>query len=118
MTVFARLVASASVILFPVPSMASGQWCTGTVESVYIDSTGGVTFQASYRNDYTRACNVHGTWGGISTETCMTWYSALLAARVQNQHVTVFYATTTSCAALPTYDNSLVPGYVMVRRPT
>lgn len=91
-------------------------YCQGTVTTVYIDSYGAVIFQPSYRADYTQVCNVHGTWQGVSSETCFAWFSALLSAKVHNKQVLLQYSTATAytCANLPTYAGSPQPSYVMV----
>lgn len=95
---------------------AGNIYCQGTVVSVYVSSSGDVIFQGSYRGDYTEVCNLHGSWQGISTETCYAWYSQLIAAKTHAKEVLLNYQTTASytCDALPTYANSPVPGYVMV----
>ena len=98
-------------------SAAAGNiYCQGSVVSVYVSSTGDVIFQGSYRANYTEVCNLHGTWHGISTESCYAWYSQLIAAKTHAKSVLLNYQTTASytCADLPTYENSPAPGYVMV----
>lgn len=95
---------------------AGNIYCQGTVTSVYVSQAGDVIFQASYRADYTEVCNLHGAWKGISTETCYAWYSQLIAAKTHAKDVLLNYQTTAThtCSALPTYENSPAPFYVMV----
>jgi hypothetical protein len=49
-------------------------------------------------------------------ESCYAWYSQLIAAKTHTKEVLLNYQTvaTHTCNALPTYDNSPAPGYVMV----
>jgi hypothetical protein len=97
------------------PASANPIWCQGTVTSVYVSDAGDVIFQPSYRVDYTQVCNLHGTWKGVSSETCFSWYSAIMAAKVHNRQVLLQYATDSyTCANLPTYAGTLRPNYVMV----
>jgi len=95
---------------------AGNIYCLGSVVNLYVSSSGDVIFQASYRSDYTEVCNLHGSWQGISTETCYAWYSQLIAAQTHTKQILLNYQTTATytCANLPTYENSPVPGYVMV----
>ena len=98
-------------------SAAAGNiYCQGTVVSVYVSASGDVIFQGSYRADYTEVCNLHGTYGVVSTETCYAWYSQLIAAKTHAKEVLLNYQTTATytCSDLPTYGNSPVPSYVMV----
>ncbi len=103
------------LLAYLLPASAADIFCNGTVSAVYVSSDGSVVFSGSYRNDYTQACNVHGIWQGITSETCFTWYSALLAAKVHGKQVVVQYSTPSyTCATLPTYAFALMPNYAMV----
>jgi hypothetical protein len=97
-----------------VPASAGTIYCEGSVVSVYVSSSGEVVFQPSYRADYTEVCNLDGSWQGISTEICYSWYSQLIAAKTHAKNVLLQYSTSYTCATLPTYAGSPVPGYVMV----
>lgn len=69
-------VAAVGVLLLASRLAAAEIWCSGTVNTIYIDSDGAVVVQPSYHASYTQVCNVHGTWQGVSSEICFTWYSA------------------------------------------
>jgi len=90
--------------------------CSGKISRVLMYSYGLVMVVGSWRGDYTAICSTDGTWGGISTETCLSWYAAALKAQAENTTVDIYYAnpTATTCTSLPTYGNSLPPGYVML----
>lgn len=96
---------------------AGNIYCEGSVGGLYVTNTGDVVFNGSYHTNYTQVCNLHGSWQGITTETCYAWYSQLLAARTHSQNVLLNYQTTATytCASLPTYQDSPAPGYVMVK---
>lgn len=97
------------------PAFAANIFCSGSVDTLYVSSTGDVIFRPSYRNDYTEVCNVHGTWQDVSTETCFTWCGTLMAAKTHAKQVTLMYSTSTyTCATLPTYASAIRPSYVMV----
>ena len=83
----------AAILLLTLSFGASANtiYCSGTVNSVYIGNDGAVVFSASYRSHYTQVCIVHGSWQSISTEICVTWYSALLAAKVHSKQVLLQY---------------------------
>src|SRR5581483_4443927 len=80
------------VILLTLSSSAmAGQWCNGTLISVYLDAYGSVFIQGTWRNDYTKICNNQGTFGGIDGVTCLSWYGAAVKAQGSQTKVTVYY---------------------------
>ena len=98
----------AAILLLTLSFGASANtiYCSGTVNSVYIGNDGAVVFSASYRSHYTQVCSVHGSWHSISTEICVTWYSALLAAKVHSKQVLLQYRAPAQKAA-PTVNSGM-----------
>ena len=88
--------------------------CNGTVTRVLLYADGSVNLQGSWRGDFTVLCNTNGTFGGISSETCMSWYGTALSAAAHGKQINVYYAATYTCATLPTYWSAPVPTYVGV----
>ncbi|MGH7867468.1 MAG: hypothetical protein ACREP9_07500 [Candidatus Dormibacteraceae bacterium] len=104
------------VLLLGAPAALANQWCSGTLFSVYMDSTGSVIIKGSWRNDHTEICNDQGTFGGIDGVTCLAWFGLAVRAQAAQSTVTVYYPNYAgyTCANLPTYGSALVPNYVMI----
>lgn len=98
------------------PNAWAVQYCSGTLVSVYMDASGNVIVQGSWRYDYTQLCSDQGSFGGIDSVTCLAWFGAAVKAQGSQSKVIVYYPNDggSTCANLPTYSNSLVPGYFMV----
>jgi hypothetical protein len=92
---------------------AAPQWCSGTMANLWIYSDGSVYVYPSYREDYTRICNVNVDTNGVSAASCLVWFSILKSAVQRRSSVMIFYNDAPSCATLPTYGSSPVPAYVM-----
>jgi hypothetical protein len=88
--------------------------CNGTVTRVLLYGDGTVNLLSSWRGDYTVLCNTNGTFGGIPSEVCLSWYGTLLNAASHGKQVNVYYGVTLTCATLPTYWSAPVPTYVGV----
>jgi hypothetical protein len=103
------------LIALSAPGLA-GQWCSGTISTVYLSSDGSVIIYGSWRNDYTKICNDQGTFGGIDGVTCLAWYATAVKAQGAQTKVTVYYDNDGgyTCANMPTYSSALVPFYFMV----
>ena len=69
----------------------------------------------SYRNDFTSICNINQVWNGVEPMTCALWFSTVKTAQSQNKLIKTYYFNFSSCDALPTYDLSQSPGYVMLK---
>src|ERR1700710_96690 len=103
-------------VAFALPAKADQLWCQGTIQAVLMYSDGRVMIVGSWRQDYTQMCTTQGSWGGISTETCLSWYGAAIKARADHSNVTLNYSNAQgfTCSNVPTYGSSLVPGYLML----
>jgi hypothetical protein len=112
--VIVSIIAAATAL----PAKADQLWCQGTIQSVLMYSDGRVMIVGSWRQDYTQVCTTQGSWGGISTETCLSWYGAAIKARADHSNVTVNYGNAQgfTCSNVPTYGSSLVPGYLMLNQ--
>ena len=69
---------------------AQPQWCQGTLNSVWIDTYGGVFIQPSWHGSHLRVCNLRDNSCDVDTVTCSNWYS-VLAEAVSNQLPTIVY---------------------------
>ena len=98
-------------VLFAVPASAA-IWCGGKLAGVYINSTGDVIINGSWRNDWTRICNLKEDAPGAVT--CSLWASYAATAWQGNRNVRLMYSGPASCAAIPTYNGAPVPGYLML----
>jgi len=92
---------------------AAPQWCFGTISIAWIDPVGNLLIVGSWRGDHTLVCGLDQPWKGIPTKVCAAWFSMLNTARILNSPVIIFYPDAAACNALPTYGNSLAPGYIM-----
>jgi hypothetical protein len=93
---------------------AAPLWCTGTLNAIYIDSTGGFYVSGTWRQDYTQICNLRQTWNGVSSDICLLWYSLLTTSKTNSKSVTIYYSDVPyNCQNLPTYAASPGPGYAM-----
>jgi|SRR5688572_12346291 hypothetical protein len=109
------ILAVASCLVGMAPSAMATIYCQGSVVNLYVSESGDVIFQPTYRNDYTKVCNLQGDWQGISTETCFAWYGQLMAAKIHAKNVLLQYdGIGYTCANISTYGNSPKAGYVMV----
>lgn len=93
---------------------ARADQCSGRVLGIFVNNTGNLYIQASYRNEWTQICNVTSTWKGISPDLCKQWSSLVTALRVTQEPVVVYYSETMACNAIPYYTDAPAPVYVMI----
>lgn len=96
-------------------------YCSGNLNKMYIHENGDLMVFMSYRNDWTKICNIKADHQGVSPIVCQAWLSSLKDALAGNgtgtgtrMSVTIQYVTTQTCSTLSTYSTSPKPGYVMV----
>jgi hypothetical protein len=107
---FAALFALTSVLCAAPASAAI--WCSGKLAGVYINSTGDVIINGSWRNDWTRICNLkEDTPGAV---TCSLWASYAASAWQGNRNVRLMYSGPASCGEIPNYNGAPVPEYLML----
>lgn len=94
---------------------AANTWCTGIIGNTYISADGTLVILGSWRRDYTTICNVNSARGGVAPETCKSWLSMALSAKLSQTEVTLMYGGIDSCETLPTYGSAPTPSYLMVR---
>ncbi|MDR6985123.1 hypothetical protein J2X32_003780 [Rheinheimera pacifica] len=88
-------------------------WCSGKIKGVYITSGGDVVINGSWRNNWTRICNLNA--GDVNTVTCSMWASYAATATKENIDVTLNYNNgVSSCSAIDTYENAPTPYYLML----
>jgi hypothetical protein len=104
MALFASLAGAAAI--------ASPINCQGTVLDALLYADGSVNIRGSWRSDFTFVCNTNGTFGGVATEVCLSWYATAVKAISLGKTLQVYYNTTYTCATLPTYGSSPVPVYI------
>ncbi len=90
---------------------ANNLWCNGKIGGVYINKEGDVIVNATWRNDWTRICNLN-TAGMQST--CPLWASYAATAYQNQLNVRVMYSNASSCDQLPTYNGAPLPEYFML----
>lgn len=100
--------------LLPVSASAAVQSCTGAIWTSWVNEAGDVLISSSWRSDHTQICNLKNEWKGISVDVCIAWTAKLDAAATMNKTATIYYADAPACNALPTYERSLPPVYVMI----
>jgi hypothetical protein len=107
-----------SLIWAPSAHAAGDMYCAGTVANLYVSSLGAAYVRPSWHTSWVRVCNVNQTTGGVSPTSCLTWISLLRNAVQRNAQTVLYYASGSNgpatCADMPTYDNALIPGYVML----
>ncbi|MCO7223006.1 hypothetical protein [Pleionea sp. CnH1-48] len=115
MTYTKIIMASVALLISSVAS-ANSLWCNGTVFNSYVSSSGDLIIRGSWRNDYTRLCNLQGSVHGIDAVTCSMWSSYIAASMTNAKKVIVYYgnANGAECNSLPTYAATPAPGYVML----
>lgn len=94
---------------------SAAMWCGSTVSASWVNYNGDVLILGSWRGTHTQICNLKTEWKGISPDICASWMAKMDAAVSLGRAVTVYYAETMECSALPTYGDSPAPYYVMLQ---
>jgi len=107
---------SVASLLAASAALANPLYCAGTVTAVYMSADGSVVIDGSWRNDYTQICSDQGTFGGIDTTTCLSWFALAVKAQTGSAPVTIYYpnAGAYTCTNLPTYGSALTPAYLLI----
>jgi len=92
-------------------------YCSGEVTQLYVTSTGNLNIRSSWRNQYTRICNLRNPINDIDVLTCSVWSSYFTAAINNKKQMTVKYLPDdgVTCATLATYSNAPKVDYVMLK---
>ncbi len=80
--------------------------CTGKIERLGLSpSNGDVHIQIQPSTGIFRICNFDSATGGISTDSCKSMYSTLLAARVSEKNVSFHFTESVgTCASLGSWE--------------
>jgi len=91
-------------------------YCVGEITNLYVTSSGNLNVRGTWRNNYTRICNLKGTVNDIDALTCSVWSSYFTAAINNKKQVRVKYlpAAGVTCATLATYNDAPKVNYVML----
>ena len=109
---------AAMLLVFTTTSSAADRWCTGKLNEALVYADGTLMVLSTWRNDWTVLCSVKDNRFNIDTVTCSLWASyAMKAVESQLPVVVVYKDITQECNALPTYQNSLAPGYFRFGKP-
>jgi hypothetical protein len=113
-TRFAKgLVFLACVAASGVSFAGPGFYCLGNVIELGLDLGGNVNIRLAGDNDVHAICNTETQMSsGMPTSTCKAAYAALLANRMAQTPMRVYYysnATTTSCTTFPSW--GIMPAY-------
>ena len=88
-------------------------WCLGNIIELGLDQSGGVNIKLTGDNDVHQICNTDTPpSGAMPTSGCKAAYATLLALRMAQTPVRVYYysnATTTSCTTFPSW--GVMPAY-------
>ncbi|TQV76451.1 hypothetical protein FLL45_00345 [Aliikangiella marina] len=103
-----------TTLLVAMPALGVNRYCSGKIQQVWVDSSGGVLIRSTWRNDHTQICDIDSEWKGVTAEVCKTWFSLIQTISVSGEDAKVYYADAPTCDALPTYRNAPAPGYVML----
>jgi len=83
--------------------------CTGTILELGLGQDGSVNVRLTGDNDIHGICSTETQMaGGLPASTCKAAYATLVASRVAQTPVRIFYytsGTTTSCTTLPSWKN-------------
>ena len=92
-------------------------YCSGEVTQVYVTASGNLNIRSSWRDHYTRICNLKSAINNIDVLTCSVWSSYFTAAINNKKLVTVKYLPDegVTCATLATYSNAPKVDYVMLK---
>ncbi len=90
-------------------SAQTGFYCLGNIVELGLGQGGGVSIQLAGDNAVHTICNTETAMpGGMVVSTCKAAYATLLANRMAQTPVRVYYysnATTTSCTTFPSWGN-------------
>ena len=120
-----RIAAVIAIAMLTTTTTARAQtsllYCTGNLQKMFIHENGDLMVLMSYRNDWTKLCNVKADHQGISPIVCQAWLTTLKDALAGNgtgtgtrMSVTIQYVTTETCSTLSTYNSTPRAGYVMI----
>lgn len=98
-------------LFFSLQSYAGAVWCYGKLHGVYINKDGDVIVNGTWRNDWTRICNLNAA--GMQS-TCPLWASYAATAYQNQANVRVMYSEASSCNQLAAYNNTPLPEYFML----
>ncbi len=91
------------------PALAS-IWCLGKLSGSYITPAGDLIVNGSWRNDWTRLCNVN-----TDSMVCPLWASYAATAITNKLKIRLMYSENTyQCSDLPTYNSTPKPAYLML----
>lgn len=85
--------------------------CEGKLTGVYISKDGDVIVHASWRNDWTRICNVNAE--GMQS-TCPLWASYAATAFQNQLNVRMVYGNIARCDQVPTYNTAPTPEFFLL----
>ena len=108
MKIFLRI--TLSVCLF-LPAVSWGATCSGEVTNAYIGKFGSLVVKGTWRDDYTKLCNVND-----DPIVCSLWSGYVAKSMDENTSLIVRYTNpSTTCDSLPRYSSSPTPEYVMLK---
>lgn len=104
------------LLLVPNAAKAITLYCKGEVRQSYINSGGDLIVNGTWRDGYTRLCNLKGTANSIDTVTCSLWASYVAAGMTNKKKILVSYTSNSgdTCATLATYNDAPRVSYIML----
>lgn len=113
-TFHSMMLGTLTMFAISIPSAEADVWCSGTIAGVYVNVNGGVNILPSFRQDWLEICNVTTTRLGVTVDVCKAWLALVTSLHVTQQSAAITYTGSTACNAIPTYQNSPAPVYVMM----
>ena len=108
MKIFLRIVLSVCLFL---PAVSWGATCSGEVTNAYIGKFGSLVVKGTWRNDYTKLCNVND-----DPIVCSLWSGYVARSMDENTSLILRYDNSAfTCSTIPTYSNAPMPNYVMLK---
>lgn len=103
-------------ILSSTPAHADNIMCSGYIDNTFVDTSGNLLVLMNAKGTWTKFCSLTAAWKGVNPQTCFAWYGTINTAVANSKWVIVYYFGQPSCAAVPTYEDSPAPGYVLLAR--
>jgi len=104
------------VFCMPIISHAVVLYCKGEVKQTYVTSEGYLIIKGSWRDHYSRLCDLKGTVNNIDPLTCSMWSSYAVTAMANKKKVRVSFTADAgvTCETLATYNDTPAVRYVML----
>lgn len=101
-------------VLAAAQANAATQWCNGRIKHAFVAADGRLVIMPEFRGDWMTVCNLSGTLGGVSSDTCKSWHATALTAVATRLQTTIMYHEAPACPTIPANDLSPTPNYILI----